>query len=69
MPLQGNGRAINHKENTVLLVLRALPSNDRCLQSHRLALSLYATIFFPSAKHMSLFTLPFNENDFLLVTC
>jgi hypothetical protein len=37
-------------ENTILLLLRAcmlraLPSNGRCLKSHRLAMSLYATVF------------------------
>jgi hypothetical protein len=37
-------------ENTVPLLLRvcvlpALRSNGRCLQSHRLAMGLYATIF------------------------
>jgi hypothetical protein len=36
-------------ENTVLLLLlaymlRALPSNDRCLQSHRLTTGLYSTL-------------------------
>jgi hypothetical protein len=36
-------------ENTVPLLLRArmlraLPSNDHCLQSHRLATGLYATV-------------------------
>jgi hypothetical protein len=33
-------------ESTALLLLRALPSNGRCLQSHRLATGLYATIFY-----------------------
>jgi hypothetical protein len=32
--------------NTVLLLLRALPSNDRCLHSYRLLTCLYATIYF-----------------------
>jgi hypothetical protein len=32
-------------ENTVLLLLQALPSNGRCSQSHRVTPGLYATIF------------------------
>jgi hypothetical protein len=44
-------------ENTVLLLvcacmLRVLPNNGRCLQSHRLAMSLYATIH-TSSFHVS----------------
>jgi hypothetical protein len=42
--------AMDHIENTVLLshacMLRALPSNGRCLQRYRLATNLYATIYF-----------------------
>jgi hypothetical protein len=32
-------------ENAVLLLLRVLPSNDRCLQSHGLATDLCAILF------------------------
>jgi hypothetical protein len=43
-PFHSNGRGAGHMENTVLLLLRALPSNGQCLQSHRLRTGLYATI-------------------------
>jgi hypothetical protein len=35
---------INGLHNPVILMLRALPSNGRCLQNHCLAKGLYATI-------------------------
>jgi hypothetical protein len=49
-PLNSNGRCSDHIENSVLLLLhvrmlRALSSNGRSLQSHCLAMGLYATIF------------------------
>jgi hypothetical protein len=43
-PIHSNDREAEHKENTVLPLLRALPSNSCCLQSHCLATGLYATI-------------------------
>jgi hypothetical protein len=48
-PLHSNFYGKDHRENTVLLLLlpymlRALPSNGSCLQSHCLATGLYATI-------------------------
>jgi hypothetical protein len=47
-PLHSNGRCADHIENTVLLlrscILRALHSNDRYLQSHSLATSIYTKI-------------------------
>jgi hypothetical protein len=48
-PFYSNDRGADHIENGVLLLLRAcmlrpLPSNVRCLQSHFLATGLYATL-------------------------
>jgi hypothetical protein len=43
-PLHSNGRGADHIEITVIVLLRALPSNNHCLQSHRLATGLYAAI-------------------------
>jgi hypothetical protein len=49
-PLHRNGRGADHIENTLLLLLacmlRALPSNGLCLQSHCLATGLYVTILY-----------------------
>jgi hypothetical protein len=49
-PLRSNFRGADYIESIVLLLLlacmlRALPSNGRCLQSHYLAKGLYATIW------------------------
>jgi hypothetical protein len=48
-PLTRNGRSVYRIENTVLLslracMLRAIPSNGSCLQSHCLEMGLYATL-------------------------
>jgi hypothetical protein len=48
----------NRLHNPVVLLLRAymlraLPSNGRCLQSHRLAAGLYATIYFSISQYYS----------------
>jgi hypothetical protein len=43
--LNSNSRGVDHIENTVLLLLRALPSNDLCLQGQYLAMGLYAQFY------------------------
>jgi hypothetical protein len=50
-PLHSNSHGAGHIENIVLLLLRALPRNGRCLQSHCLAMCLYATIL---SSHINL---------------
>jgi hypothetical protein len=41
--LHSNDRSIDSRENTILLLLQALPSIGCCLQSHSLATVLHAT--------------------------
>jgi hypothetical protein len=45
VPLHSNGRCADLLENIVLLLSRTLSNNDRCLPSHCLATSPYATIY------------------------
>jgi hypothetical protein len=58
-PLHSNGRGMDHMENIVLLVLgrcmlRELPNNGLCLQSHCLATGLYVTVLIYGNYHLLL---------------
>jgi hypothetical protein len=50
VPLHSNGHGADHIQDIVLLLcacmLRALPINGRCLQSHCLAMGLHTTVSF-----------------------
>jgi hypothetical protein len=63
--LHSNSRGADDIENSVLLLLRAwmlrtLPSNGRCLQSHCLATGLYATIMWIRFSGVETYTIKVN---------
>jgi hypothetical protein len=60
-PLIGNGLY-----NPVVILLRALPSNGRCLHSHRLAMGLYVTVFYANTWNVS-YCIKETVYDWLLV--